>query len=169
MRISRRRGVLSGVLLVLLGAWGGLVPFIGPYFHYAYTPDVSWTYNTQRLWMDILPGGGAFLGGVLLIISAHRVEAMAGAWLAAASGAWFALGTVLSPVWNNGVAAGGTPVASTTTTRVLEQIGFYTGLGVVIVLIAGAAIGMLATVPGEVAAATAAETPAPTEPISTGS
>jgi hypothetical protein len=38
LRIPRSRGALSGVLLILLGAWGGLIPFIGPYFHYAYTP-----------------------------------------------------------------------------------------------------------------------------------
>jgi hypothetical protein len=169
VRISRSRGVLSGVLLLLLGAWGGLIAFIGPYFHYAYTPDVAWTYNTGRLWLNILPAAGAFAGGLLLIVSAHRIEAIFGAWLAAASGAWFALGTVLSPVWNNGVVAGGSPVGSTTTIRVAEQIGFFTGLGVVIVLIAGAAIGRLTAVPGSVVAAPPVEEPAPTEPIGTGS
>ena len=33
------RGRLTGGLLMLLGAWGALVPFVGPYFGYAYTPD----------------------------------------------------------------------------------------------------------------------------------
>lgn len=171
MRISRSSGALCGVLLVLLGAWGGLVAFIGPYFHYAYTPDVTWTYNTERLWLEILPGGAVFLGGLLLIISGHRLVAMVGAWLAAASGAWFALGTVLSPIWN-GVTAGGSPVASTTSMRVLEQIGFFTGLGIVIVLVAGAAIGRISAVPPRVtqeapAPESAPTEPAPTEPVPT--
>ena len=39
LRVPRSRGALSGVLLLLLGAWGALIPFIGPYFNYAYTPD----------------------------------------------------------------------------------------------------------------------------------
>jgi hypothetical protein len=33
LRVPRSRGVLSGLLLVLLGAWGALVPFVGPDFH----------------------------------------------------------------------------------------------------------------------------------------
>jgi len=45
LRIPRSRGTFSGVLLVLLGAWGGLIAFIGPYFHYAYTPDSAWSYT----------------------------------------------------------------------------------------------------------------------------
>jgi hypothetical protein len=147
----------------LLGAWGGLVAFIGPYFHFAYTPDVTWTYNTPRLWLEILPGAGAFVGGALLIISRHRVEAMLGAWLAALSGAWFALGTVLSPIWNNGVIEGGSPVGSSMTTRVLEQVGFFTGLGVVIVLIAGMAIGRLSAIPTQAASVIPSEEPAPQE------
>lgn len=169
MRISRSRGLLSGVLLLLLGAWGGLIAFVGPYFHYAYTPDVAWTYNTPRLWLEILPGAATFLGGLLLIASAHRLAAIFGAWLAALAGAWFAVGTVLSPLWNGGVIAGGSPVGSTTTIRVAEQVGFFTGLGIVIVLVAGFAIGRLSAVPGRVVEAAPADEPAPTEPVITSS
>ena len=38
LKVSRSRGALSGVLLVLLGIWGGLIPLVGPYVNYAYTP-----------------------------------------------------------------------------------------------------------------------------------
>ena len=55
LRIPRSRGALSGVLLILLGAWGGLIPFIGPYFHYAYTPPSAWSYTPGRFWLEILP------------------------------------------------------------------------------------------------------------------
>ena len=46
LRVPRSRGVLSGFLLLLLGVWGGLIAFVGPYFHYAYTPDHAWAYTT---------------------------------------------------------------------------------------------------------------------------
>jgi len=48
LRVPRSRGAMTGLLLVLLGAWGGLIAFIGPYFHYAYTPDSAWTYTSGR-------------------------------------------------------------------------------------------------------------------------
>src|SRR5262249_61810654 len=104
LRMRRSRGMASGVLLVLLGLWGGLIAFIGPYFHYGYTPDTTWTYSTDRLWLNILPGAAVFLGGVLLIISANKTIAMFGALLAAAAGARVAPGTGVSPPWKpNGV------------------------------------------------------------------
>ena len=33
LQMRRSRGAASGFLLVLLGAWGALIPFVGPYFH----------------------------------------------------------------------------------------------------------------------------------------
>jgi hypothetical protein len=129
------------MLLVLLGVWGGLIPFIGPYFHYAYTPDRAWDYTTARLWLEILPGAAAFLGGALLLTAKSRMGAAFGAMLAAAAGAWFTLGTVLSPLWNHGVALGGSPAGTTVALRIAEQLGFFTGLGVVIAALAALAFG----------------------------
>ena len=92
--------MLSGLLLVLLGTWGALIPFVGPYFHYAYTPDQGWTYTTGRFWLEILPGPPRLLGGLIVLISASRPLAHFGAWLAALGGAWFALGSVIGPTWS---------------------------------------------------------------------
>jgi hypothetical protein len=142
----RSRGVLCGVLLVLLGAWGGLIAFVGPYFHYAYTPATAWTYTHGRLWLEILPAVGAILGGLITIVSGFRPVAMLGAWLAAVSGAWFALGGVLSPLWTKaGGPVAGTPVGGTVA-RIAEQLGFFTGLGVVIVFLAAAALGRFSVI-----------------------
>jgi hypothetical protein len=147
LQIRRSRGAASGTLLVLLGIWGALIPFIGPYFHFAYTPDHSWTYTTDRLWLEILPGAAVFLGGLLLIIATARHIAHTGAFLAALAGAWFVLGTVLSPLWSKGgVTLGGTPAASTTLMRIMEQVGFFTGLGCVIIFVAAAAMGRISAV-----------------------
>ena len=145
LRVPRSRGVLSGLLLILLGAWGALVPFVGPYFHYAYTPDQAWTYTTGRLWLAILPGVATVLGGLIVLISASRPLAHFGAWLAALSGAWFALGSVIGPTWSGMDMNAGTPVGGPVT-RALEQIGFFTGLGVAIVLVAGMALGRFSVI-----------------------
>src|SRR5579863_9862283 len=146
LQMRRSRGAASGFLLVLLGLWGALIPFIGPYFHYAYTPATAWTYNTGRLWLEILPGAAVFLGGVLLMIATARHTALFGALLAAAAGAWFSLGTMLSPLWNNHVTLGGSPASTTVYMRIMEQLGFFSALGVVIVFIAGAAFGRILSV-----------------------
>jgi hypothetical protein len=145
LRVPRSRGVLSGLLLVLLGAWGALVPFVGPYFHYAYTPDTAWTYTSGRLWLEILPGAGTALGGLIVLASAYRPAAHFGAWLAAVSGAWFVLGSIIGPTWSGMHMDPGTPVGGTTT-RALEQIGFFTGLGVLIVAMAAVALGRFSVI-----------------------
>lgn len=145
LRVPRSRGALSGTLLVLLGIWGGLIPFVGPYFHYAYTPDSAWTYTTGRLWLEILPAIGTLAGGLMVLISALRPVAIVGAWLAAISGAWFVIGSALAALWTNGVVTQGTPVGGTLV-RTVEQIGFYTGLGVAVVFLAALALGRFSVI-----------------------
>ncbi len=146
LRVPRSRGALSGALLVLLGLWGGLVAFVGPYFHFAYTPGTAWTYTSGRLWLEILPGIATVLGGLILLASRVRPVAMFGAWLAALAGAWFAVGRVLSPAWNaHGTVALGTPIGGTLH-RALVELTYFTGLGVVIVFLAALSIGRLTVI-----------------------
>ena len=146
LRVPRSRGALSGVLLILLGAWGALIPLVGPYFHYAYTPDTAWSLTSGRIWLEIAPGAAAFIGGLIVLVSSLRPVAMFGAWLAALAGAWFAAGITLSVLWTKGgVSAIGSPVGGTVA-RTAEQIGFFTGLGVVIAFLAALVIGRLSVV-----------------------
>jgi len=147
LQVPRSRGAVSGLLLVLLGLWGALIPLIGPYFHYAYTPDIAWRLTAGRLWLEIVPGVAVVVGGVLVLVSASRPVAMFGTWLAAAGGAWFALGTVLSPIWPAAATLNpGSPAGTTVVLRQLEHLGFFTGLGVVIVFVAALALGRLTVV-----------------------
>lgn len=141
VHVARSRGAVSGALLVLLGVWGGLIPFVGPLFGYAYTPDSAWTYTMGRLWLEILPAAATVLGGLLLLGSADRRVTMFGGWLAAVAGAWFAVGPTLSRLFNNGVAAAGSPASSSPTQAALEELGFFIGLGVVVVFFAALGLG----------------------------
>src|SRR5439155_1535101 len=70
MRLGRSTGALSGLLIILLGIWGGLIPFIGPYFDYSFGVNSTWHYTSDRLWLEILPGAVAVVGGLLLILAA---------------------------------------------------------------------------------------------------
>jgi hypothetical protein len=49
LRLPRTTGAVSGLLIMLLGLWGGLIPFIGPYFHYAFGSYQTWHFTDQRL------------------------------------------------------------------------------------------------------------------------
>jgi hypothetical protein len=140
-RIARRRGALTGLVLVVLGAWGALIPFVGPYFHYAYTPDHTWRWTASRGWLEVLPGAVTALGGLVVLMSARRSTAVVAAWLAAAAGAWFAIGISFVPILHTGVV--GAPTGAHPALRVVEAIGFFYGLGVVIVFFAGTASGRL--------------------------
>jgi hypothetical protein len=147
MRIRRSHGILGGTLIALLGIWGALVPFVGPYFHYAYTPDKAWTYDHGRLLLEVLPGAAAFFGGVLLVYAMSRHLALFGALLGILSGAWFALGGVFAPLWSSSSTPAGVPASATTFMRIMEQIGFFTGLGIVLVLLSAAVAGRITAVP----------------------
>ncbi|MGH3318830.1 MAG: hypothetical protein ACRDN9_01400 [Streptosporangiaceae bacterium] len=130
------------MLLVALGVWGGIIPFVGPLAGYAYTPDTAWTFTMGRLWLEILPAAAAVLGGLMLLGSANRGTASFGGWLAAAGGAWFVVGTILTPLWG-GTGWLGHPIGGQTL-RIVEEIGFFAGLGVAIVFLAALALGRFA-------------------------
>jgi hypothetical protein len=140
MRVTRRKGAVSGILLIALGAWGALIPFIGPYASYAYTPDSHWTWTAGRFWLEILPGVATIIGGLIMLITANRAVAVLASYLAVAGGAWFVVGPILGQLWNGDEGAAGVPVGGKTA-RVVEQIGFFYGLGAVIVFLAAQALG----------------------------
>lgn len=139
----RSRGAVTGLLLLLLGIWGALIPFVGPYFDYAYTPSTTWVYTNTRLFLEILPGAGAALGGLLLLYSANRVSALFGSWLAAAAGGWFIIGPLVAPLIRTDYL--GSPTGDNVSVFV-ERVGFFFGLGAVILLLAAFALGRFSVV-----------------------
>ncbi|WP_068276057.1 hypothetical protein [Aldersonia kunmingensis] len=141
MHMPRSRGALSGLFLIALGAWGALIPFIGPYFNWAYTPDEAWTWTAARGWLEVLPGAVAAFGGLLLLMTRNRATAMFGGWLAVVAGAWFVVGQVFAGPLNIGSV--GFPIADGDTKRALLEITYFYGLGAVIVFFGATALGRL--------------------------
>jgi hypothetical protein len=140
--MPRSRGAVSGLLLVILGAWGALIPFVGPHFNFAYTPDQDWAWNTARGWLEVLPGAATVLGGLLLIFSGNRITAMLGSWLAVLAGAWFVIGGEVAPML--GIGSAGDPIAATDRKRAALEISYFSGLGALIVFVGGVAVARLA-------------------------
>ncbi|WP_407687801.1 hypothetical protein [Mycobacterium sp. HUMS_1102779] len=141
LSIPRSRGALSGFLLVILGAWGALIPFIGPYFDFAYTPGQQWVWTAVRGWLEVLPGIATVAGGLLLIASRDRASAVLGGWLAVLGGAWFVVGPAFAPVLRIGTV--GDPVASAQLKRAWLEVAYFYGLGALIVFIGGAVLARL--------------------------
>jgi hypothetical protein len=126
--------------VILLGICGALIPFVGPYFHYAFGSLQTWHYTSERLWLCIVPGAVAVIGGLMLLRSSHRSTGLLGGWLALAAGAWFAIGPTISLLWHHTGNPIGTPIGGHTR-RTLELLGYFQGLGVVIAALAAFAMG----------------------------
>ena len=140
--MPRSRGALSGLILVILGAWGALIPFVGPDFNFGYTPDQDWAWSTARGWLEVLPGAATVLGGLLLIFSGNRITAMVGGWLAVLAGLWFVVGGELAPML--GIGSPGDPIAATDRKRAVLEVSYFSGLGALIIFVGAAAVARLA-------------------------
>jgi hypothetical protein len=138
LHMPRSRGAVSGLVLLILGAWGALVPFIGPYLHLSYTPGEAWVWSTARAWLEVFPGVAAAVGGFLLLVSGNRATAMFGGWLAVIAGAWFVVGRTLSSTLSLGDV--GRPMAATDAKRAVIEIAYFSGLGALIVFVGGAVL-----------------------------
>lgn len=122
---------MSGVLLVLLGAFGALIPLVGPYFGFSTDSGSTWDLTSDTLWLSVVPGVVAVIGGLILLTSANRATAMLGAWLGIAAGAWLVVG---NEVTDRGVSEAGK----------WESLAAFDGLGALIAAVAAFALGRLA-------------------------
>lgn len=131
---------LSGLVILIAGIWGGLIPFLGPYFHFTLGPDHAWTWTTGRLWLSVIPAAAAVLGGLILMGGGPRLSGRFGALIALAGGVWFAIGPDVSMLWNHGVSQVGAAHGQHTITRMLERLTLHSGLGVLITAFAAYAL-----------------------------
>lgn len=137
MRMPRSRGMVSGLLIALLGAWAALVPMIGSYFDFSIRDVSAWTWDTDVLFLSILPGAAALVGGLMLAATANRASGGAGGWIALAGGVWLLIG---SSMWLIGDGFGYVDPAGTTA---LEQVAYFYGTGALITALSSFALGRL--------------------------
>jgi hypothetical protein len=145
-RIPRRRGAVCGLLLILLGLWGGLAPFVGPYLHFGYTPDKVWHYSEGRLYYSIVPAAAVLLGGLAAALTRNRGVGLCGGLLAALGGAWFGIGQTFTAIVLKRSIAAGSPIlrsgeTSTSLHAYVETLTLFAGLALVVVFVGAVAIG----------------------------
>jgi hypothetical protein len=146
MRIPRTTGAFSGFVLVILGIWGAVIPFIGPSFGYAFGTHATWYYTADRLYLDILPGVAVIVGGLIVLRAGDRASGVLGTWLAIAGGAWFVVGPAISRLWEHTLGPIGGPMFGPTR-QMLELVGYFYGLGALIVALGAFALGRVVTRP----------------------
>jgi hypothetical protein len=132
-------------MLVALGAWGAIVPFIGPSFNLTIGPDATFHWTTGRFWLSLLPGVVAAVGGLMVLLSANRATASLGAQLAIAAGAWFCVGPTVSQLWSHAPGALGQAgfAAGDEGRRVLEVLAYFYAVGAAITTFAALALGRM--------------------------
>ena len=143
--IPRTRGLMAGTAILALGVWGGIVAFIGPYFHYAFINHHTWHWTTGRLWLEVIPAAVAVIAGLELMRTGNRATGVFAGWLAAAAGAWFIVGQTVSTIWNHGASQAGRPLGSTFL-RMIEQLGYFYAVGAAILFLAALALGRFSVV-----------------------
>jgi hypothetical protein len=123
-----------GFLLILLGAWGGIVAFAGPEIGFRMGSGKAWDWTTANWELHAAPGGAVVLGGLLLLVAAPRAIARFGAFLAILGGMWLVVGPLFASMWLGSGAE--TQIASSTLSQAARPLGYHYGTGLLIVAFA---------------------------------
>jgi hypothetical protein len=130
-------GVLvAGIVTLVAGVWGGIVPFAGPTFGLAPANSTTWHWSLADATQNAVPGAVAVVCGLLMLLALLRVRRGAGrvllvpaGILAAAAGAWM----VLAP-WAFPLVSGTQALPRTLTSADFWRLfGYHLGPGVVLV------------------------------------
>lgn len=130
----------AGVLMLLLGAWAGLVPFIGPIWGWSADGTASWTWTNAHAWLFVVPGAVAFLGALMILgggIGTRAGGTSMGGLLGVLAGAWLVVGPVAWPVLTGAHFFHGYG----TLTELSYWIGYSLGPGLLIAVLGAYALG----------------------------
>jgi hypothetical protein len=128
-RTWARTALPLGFALLVLGAWGALIPLVGPSIDFGFDTNRTWQLNEQHWTLSIAPGIAAAIGGILVVLPRARF----GALIAALAGAWFALGPFLHPLWSDAVS----PIATDDGKRAALWVAYFMGPAALIAYVAG--------------------------------
>jgi hypothetical protein len=128
----------AGVVAVLVSAWGGIVPYVGPLFDYSGDGSGSWHWNLAHAVLALAPGILGVLLGVFVIAESRGIVVGKGRLTLATAGtllmicgAWFAVGPLAWPVLSNG---SGYFVAATHLRVLAYEVGYSIGTGLILVV-----------------------------------
>jgi hypothetical protein len=136
-----------GALTVLVGAWAGIVPFVGALFGYSADGSPAWTWNLPHALLWLLPGAAAVATGLFVLLLVPHVGTgrarLTSAWaglIIAACGGWLVFGLSAWPVLNEPRVTIGSGASAF---RLLTyQAGWTYGPGLVLVLLGACVLGL---------------------------
>lgn len=139
VHLGRSGLAFAGIIAVLVSAWGGIVPYVGPLFGYSGDGSASWTWNLAHGVLGLVPGVVGVLLGLFVLgeargvtIGRGRLSLATAGTLLMAVGAWFAIGPLAWPVLSNGSAYF---VTNGSHLRLLaNEVGYSIGTGLILVI-----------------------------------
>jgi hypothetical protein len=129
---SNKHNIISGCVLVAIGAWAALAPFV--------VGTWVWEWNPGRILLAVVPGSAAVLGG-LMVLAGRRPLVSVGGTLALAGGLWFIVGPPVYALFV-GQEIGTGPLGESV--RLFQWVAFFFGAGAFISLVSSYALGFLA-------------------------
>lgn len=134
--------IIGGFVALLLSAWAGIVPFLGPTFGFSDDHAPSWTWDKVHLFAALVPGAVGLVASWVVLNRARRAGGRLDAvvvgcgLLLLLSGAWL---TVAPVVWP---AVVGPYLHATSAKMTLAYwLGYSSGPGVLLVAFGGFAMG----------------------------
>lgn len=134
-----------GVLTALVGAWGGIVAFVGPSFGFDADGTVSWYWNLAHAVLWLAPGAVACFAGLVMVglipralVGLARLGSATTGFLAAVSGAWFVIGPTAWPVLRH---SGGVFAPAGPLRELSYQVGYSLGPGILLAVSGAFAMG----------------------------
>jgi len=133
----------AGLFALLVGAWGGIVAFVGPIIGFSGDGSASWVWNRAHALLFLAPGAAACFAGLVIMIEAlsygraRRSLLTFGGMLAVVCGAWFIVGPLAWPAL-----VGGSVFVSASPLRELAHwLGYSFGPGGVLLMLGSFILG----------------------------
>jgi hypothetical protein len=153
-----------GVLTVLVAAWGGIVPFIGPTFGFSGDGTGSWHWSLTHAVLALVPGAvGIVVGGLILLqtkgiaVGRGRLSLTMAGLIAMVCGAWFIAGPLAWPVITT---HGAYFVTASPLRNLSNQVGYALGTGLILAVCGGFVVGWASRHQLKASLPTEASTPA---------
>jgi hypothetical protein len=134
-----------GILTVLISAWGGIIPYVGPAFGYSADGSGSWQWNLTHTVLALVPGAVGCLIGLSFLaripdgrIARRRTSLSMAGFLAVLCGAWFVIGPLAWSVIDNTHAYF---VAASPLRMLANEAGYSLGTGLILAMCGAFAIG----------------------------
>lgn len=134
-----------GVITLLISAWGGIIPYLGPTFSFSADGTSSWSWSLTHSVLALVPRAiGCVVAFSFLAplpasaVTRRRATLSVAGLVAVVCGAWFVIGPLAWPIVNN---TGPYFVATNPLRGVANQVGYSFGPGLILAACGAFAMG----------------------------